>query len=51
MMNMDEMRCYLLEELKEERQKWLSGKENQYSYIFMLCNDIGIVAEEEKEGE
>lgn len=46
MMNVDEMREYLLEELKEERQKMLMNKENKYSYIFMICNDMGIILEE-----
>lgn len=46
MMNVDEMREYLLEELKEERQKMLMNKENKYSYIFMICNDMGIIPEE-----
>lgn len=43
MMNIKEMREYLLEELKEEHQKMLMNKENHYSYIFMLCNDMGII--------
>lgn len=46
MMNINEMREYLLEELKEERQKMLMLKENHYSYIFMLCNDMGIISAE-----
>lgn len=46
MMNVDEMCEYLLEELKEERQKMLMNKENKYSYIFMICNDMGIILEE-----
>lgn len=46
MMNINEMREYLLEELKEERQKMLMNKENHYSYIFMLCNDMGIIPAE-----
>lgn len=47
MMNINEMREYLLEELKEERQKMLMNQENNYSYLYMLCNDMGIVAEME----
>lgn len=43
MMNIKEMREYLLEELREEHQKMLMNKENHYSYIFMLCNDMGII--------
>ena len=46
MMTIEEIREYLLEELKEEKNKMLMNKENQYSYIFMLCNDMGIVEEE-----
>lgn len=42
-MNYDEMVEYLLDELKDERNKMLMNKENKYSYIFMLCNDMGIV--------
>ena len=45
MMNINEMREYLLEELKEERQKMLMNQENHYSYLFMICNDMGIVPE------
>lgn len=39
----EEMKAYLLEELKEERQKMLMNRENNYSYLFMLCNDMGII--------
>lgn len=45
-MNINEMKEYLLEELKEERYKMLMNKENHYSYIFMICNDMGIVEEQ-----
>ncbi len=41
-MTYNEMIEYLLDELKDEKQKMLMGQENRYSYIFMLCNDIGI---------
>lgn len=44
-MTITEMKEYLLEELKEERNKMLMNKENHYSYIFMLCNDMGIIEE------
>ena len=44
-MTYDEMKEFLLNELKEERQRMLEGKENQYSYLFMICNDIGITEE------
>lgn len=42
-MSYDEMVEYLLDELKDERNKMLMNKENRYSYIFMLCNDMGII--------
>ena len=42
-MTITEMKEYLLEELKEEKNKMLMNKENHYSYIFMLCSDMGIV--------
>lgn len=42
-MTQEEMIAYLLEELKDEKNKMLQGEENRYSYIFMLCNDMGIV--------
>ena len=45
-MNREEMIEYLLEELKEEKIKMLQGKENKYGYIFMLCNDMGIIPDE-----
>ena len=41
-MTITEMKEYLLEELKEEKNKMLMNKENHYSYIFMICNDMGI---------
>ena len=44
-MTITEMKEYLLEELKEERNKMLMNKENHYSYIFMICNDMGIIEE------
>jgi len=42
-MSKEEMIEYLLEELKDEKNKMLRGEENKYSYIFMLCNDMGII--------
>lgn len=45
MMTIEEMKEYLLDELKEERNKMLMNQENKYSYIFMLCNDMGITEE------
>lgn len=44
--NREEMIEYLLEELKEEEIKMLQSKENKYGYIFMLCNDMGIIPDE-----
>ena len=46
MMTIEEIREYLLEELKEEKNRMLMNKENHFSYLFMLCNDMGIVEEE-----
>ena len=43
MMTIEEIREYLLEELKEEKNKMLMNKESHFSYLFMLCNDMGIV--------
>ena len=45
-MTITEMKEYLLEELKEEKNKMLMGKENHYSYILMICNDMGIIEEQ-----
>lgn len=42
MMTIDEIREHLQGELEEERRRWLAGLDNHYSYIFMICNDIGI---------
>lgn len=41
MMNMKEMQDYLMAELKIELGKMMQGKENKYSYLFMLMNDMG----------
>lgn len=49
MMNKSEMIEYLVEELKAERLAWQRGESNNYSYIFMLCNDMGITIDEENE--
>jgi hypothetical protein len=43
MMSCEEMKKYLIDELKEERRKMLMKQDNKYSYIFMLCNDMGII--------
>ena len=44
-----EMVDYMLDELEDQRRKYLLGKENDYSYIFMLCNDMGLTAIKRKE--
>lgn len=33
---------FLKEELMSEKAAMLAGKDNHYSYLFMLLNDIGI---------
>jgi hypothetical protein len=43
MMSYEEMKKYLIDELKEERRKMLMNQDNKYSYIFMICNDMGII--------
>lgn len=43
MMTFEEMKEYLLAELKEEREKMLKKQGSNYSYIFMLCNDMGLI--------
>lgn len=43
MMARSEMIEYLLYELNEEKENYLQGKENKYGYIFMLCNNMGII--------
>ena len=45
-MTITEMKEYLMEELKEEKNKMLMNKENHYSYILMICNDMGIIEEQ-----
>ena len=42
-MNFEEIKEYLLDELKEEREKMLKKQGNNYSYIFMICNDMGLI--------
>lgn len=41
-MTIEEMKEYIAEELKEEYQLLLAGKENHYSYLFMIANDLGL---------
>lgn len=47
-MKRGEMVEYLIDELKEEREKMLLGKDNKYSYIFKLCNDMGLIPNPDK---
>lgn len=47
MMSYEEMKKYLIDELKEERRKMLMNQDNKYSYIFMICNDMGIIDPQE----
>ena len=42
-MKKQEMIEYLREELYLEESKMQAGLDNNYSYIFMICNDLGIV--------
>ena len=42
-MKKQDMIEYLREELLLEESKMQAGLDNNYSYIFMICNDLGIV--------
>lgn len=42
-MKKQEIIDYLLEELLLEESKMQAGLDNNYSYIFMICNDLGII--------
>ena len=42
-MKKKEMIEYLLEELHLEESKMQAGLDNNFSYIFMICNDLGII--------
>ena len=44
-MNIDEMKAYLLDELHEEWKNAMVGKDNNYPYLFMICNDMGLTME------
>ena len=44
-MTINEMKEYIKEELKEERRNMLMGKPNNFSYLFMIANDMGLVEE------
>lgn len=47
-MSIEEMKEYFKEELNEEHQEMMMNKENNYSYLWMITNDIGIFSDEEK---
>lgn len=51
MMNAAEMKAFLLDELKTERNKMLMNQPNDYGYIFMLCNDMGLTEDERPQVE
>lgn len=42
-MKKQEIIDYLLEELYLEESKMHAGLDNNYGYIFMICNDLGII--------
>ena len=42
-MNYNEMIEYLLAELEEEKKKMLKSENNKFGYLYMLCNDMGII--------
>jgi len=37
----EEIREYMLDELKREFHKMVMKEENNFGYIYMLCNDMG----------
>ncbi len=41
-MTIEEMKAYISEELEEEWNKLIKGKPNNYSYLFMIANDMGL---------
>lgn len=41
----EDMKAFLLEELKEQHRKYDRGEANHYCYLHMLCNDLGVVEE------
>ena len=45
MMNLEEIREYMLNELRKEFRKAESEEENIYSDLFMICNDLGVTKE------
>jgi hypothetical protein len=38
----DEVKEYLIYELNKQRIEWLLDRDNNYDYILMICNDLGI---------
>lgn len=42
--NIEAVKAYMLAELAEQKAKWQMGEDNRYSYIYMLCNDMGFTA-------
>ena len=46
-MTIAEMKSFILGELKDERRKLLNGEQNNYGYLFMISNDLGLVTLEE----
>ena len=49
-MTIEEIKAYLIAELKEEHEKMMKHQGNNYSYIFMLCNDMGITEDSQNGG-
>lgn len=41
-MTQEEIKEYLLEELADQRRRYLTNDTNHYSYLWMILNDIGI---------
>lgn len=41
-MTIKEMKEYISNELQEEYNKMMRGEDNNYSYLFMIANDMGL---------
>lgn len=41
-MTIEEMKEYIAEELKEEQAKMLRNEPNNYGYLLMIANDMGL---------
>lgn len=41
-MTIEEMKAYIKEELEDEYKKLLNNESNEYSYLFMIANDLGL---------